>query len=89
MCLKVVFTRGWVGERLFLGIGMFTTSDDDWQSDCRGFSNPLGLNRVSSVWRNFQNRCKSCLCYVISISPAISYCDFVCYLKVTSFISVV
>jgi hypothetical protein len=30
MCLKVVFTRGWV---TFLGIGMFTTSDDDWQSD--------------------------------------------------------
>jgi hypothetical protein len=32
---------------------------------------------------------KSHLCYVILISPALSYCDFVCYMKVTRFISVV
>jgi hypothetical protein len=69
---------------------MFTASDDDWQKlRAAYFSHTLGLNRVSSVWRDFRNRCKGRLCYVILISPAISYCDFVCYMKVTCFISVV
>jgi hypothetical protein len=66
----------------FLRIGMFTTSDDDWQSY---------VPRIfpSRVWRNFRNRRQGRLCYVILISPAISYCDFVCYAKVTCFNSVV
>jgi hypothetical protein len=66
----------------FLGIGMFTASDDDWQSY---------VPRIfpSRVWRNFRTRCQGRLCYVILISPAISYCDFVCYMRVTCFISVV
>jgi hypothetical protein len=61
---------------------MFTASDDDWQSY---------VPRIfpSRVWRNFRNRCQGHLCYVILISPAISYCDFVWYMKVTCFISVV
>jgi hypothetical protein len=66
----------------FLGIGMFTTSDNDRQSY---------VPRIfpSRVWRNFRNRRQGHLCYVILISPAISYCDFVCFMKVTCFISVV
>jgi hypothetical protein len=88
MCLKVVFNRGWVGWRLFRELVCLPLVTMTGKATCRVFSDLLGLNRVSSVWRNFRNRCKSRLCYVILISPAISYCDLVCYMKVTRFISV-